>query len=130
MQDYILDFENHLKNVKRVSKNTLESYLRDIGQFSAYCSLNGIDGINSVNEEVISKYFEYLKFLGKSPTTVLRSVASLRNYFIFLSTKGIIESNPISGVKVETVQKKLPDVLTGKEVLKLLLLVVLLEIFC
>lgn len=120
MQDYILDFENHLKNVKKVSKNTLESYLRDIGQFSAYCSINSVKSISEVDEDVINKYFEYLKFLGKSQTTVLRSAASLRGYFVFLCAKGIIRENPILNVKVESAQKKLPDILTGKEVLKLL----------
>lgn len=120
MQDYILDFENHLKNVKKVSKNTLESYLRDIGQFSAYCSINSVDSLNNVDDDVINKYFEYLKFLGKSQTTVLRSAASLRGYFVFLAAKGILNENPIKNVKVESAQKKLPDILTGKEVLKLL----------
>lgn len=120
MQDYILDFENHLKNVKKSSKNTLESYLRDIGQFSAYCSANSINDINFVDSDVVEKYFEYLTFLGKSQTTVLRSAASLRSYFIFLTTKDIIKVNPIASVKVKSAEKKLPDILTGKEVLKLL----------
>ncbi len=120
MQDYILDFENHLKNVKRVSKNTLESYLRDIGQFSAYCSINSVNYISDVDEDVIRKFFEYLSVMGKSQATVSRCAASLRGYFLFLTTKNIIDLNPISDIKVETVKKKLPEILTGKEVLKLL----------
>ena len=119
MQDYILDYENYLKNVKK-SKNTLESYLRDIGQFSSYCSLNGIKSLNSVNSDVIHKYVEYLQVLGKSEATISRVAASLRGYFTFLLNKGYIKNNPISDVKVKTAQKKLPEILTGKEVLKLI----------
>lgn len=120
MQDYILDYENHLKNVKKSSKNTLDSYLRDIGQFSSYCSINGIKSLNSVNSDVIHKYVEYLQVLGKSEATVSRNAASLRGYFTFLVNKGHIKKNPISEVKVKTAQKKLPEILTGKEVLKLI----------
>lgn len=120
MQDYILDFENYLKNVKKSSKNTLDSYLRDIGQFSAFCSLNKIRGLKSVDSDVLQKYFEYLTALGKSQSTVSRNAASLRGYFTFLCSKGYISNNPSAEVKVKTAQKKLPEILTGKEVLKLL----------
>ncbi len=120
MQDYILDFESYLKNVKKVSKNTLESYLRDIGQFSAYCSLNSVGSVSDITDDTVSKYFEYLSVLGKSEATVSRNAASLRGYFIYLLTKGYINENPITAVKIKSAQKKLPEILTGKEVLKLL----------
>ena len=105
---------------KKSSKNTLDSYLRDIGQFSSYCSINGIKSLNSVNSDVIHKYVEYLQVLGKSEATVSRNAAALRGYFTFLVNKGHIKKNPISEVKVKTAQKKLPEILTGKEVLKLI----------
>ncbi len=120
MQDYILDFEAYLKNVKKSSKNTLESYLRDIGQFSAYCSLNKLKSLGSVDSDVVEKFFEYLTVLGKSQSTVSRCAASLRAYFAYLHSNGHIKANPIVKVKVKSAQKKLPEILTGKEVLKLL----------
>ncbi len=120
MQDYILDFEAYLKNVKKSSKNTLESYLRDIGQFSAYCSLNKLGSLEAVDSDIIEKFFEYLTVLGKSQSTVTRCAASLRAYFTFIHSKGYIKTNPIVKVKVRSAQKKLPEILTGKEVLKLL----------
>ena len=120
MQDYILDFETYLKNVKKSSKNTLESYLRDIGQFSAYCSINKIKDLNLVDSGVIHKFFEYLNVMGKSQSTITRCAASLRAYFVFLINNQCISNNPMLSVKVKSAQKKLPEILTGKEVLKLL----------
>lgn len=120
MQDYILDYENYLKNVKKASKNTLESYLRDIGQFSSYCKSNGVRGKNFADSDVIGKYFQYLSVIGKSEATISRSAASLRGYFAFLLNSGHIKKNPIADIKVKTAQKKLPEILSGKEVLKLL----------
>ncbi len=120
MQDYISEFEKYLKNVKKSSKNTLESYLRDIGQFSSYCSINGMSGTETASSEDIQKFTKYLSALGKSQSTITRSVASLRCYYNFLCSKGIVSRNPITEVKVDSVHKKLPEILSEKEVLLLL----------
>ncbi len=120
MKDYILDYGDYLKNVKKSSKNTLESYLRDLGQFSSYCTLCGLKTVEKVKSDTVSGYFEYLKTLGKSDSTVSRNAATLRGYFAFLILKGYLTENPIAVVKVKPVTKKLPEILTGKEVLKLL----------
>ncbi|MBE6781452.1 MAG: tyrosine recombinase [Ruminococcaceae bacterium] len=120
MQDFISSFENYLTNEKKSSKNTLDSYLRDIGQFSTYCKINGITDLSQVDTSVIDRYFEYLNVLGKSQCTVTRVAASLRCYFNFLSKNNLCNINPIIKVKKTAAEKRLPEILTGKEVLNLL----------
>lgn len=120
MQDFILSFENYLTNEKKCSKNTLESYLRDVGQFSTYCRINGLKNLSQVDTSVIERYFEYLKVLGKSDCTVTRVAASLRCYFTYLTKNEFCNENPVIKVKKRSVEKKLPEILTGKEVLALL----------
>ncbi len=120
MQDFISSFENYLSNEKKCAKNTLESYLRDVGQFSTYCKINGLEDILQVNSSVIERYFEYLRVLGKSECTVTRVAASLRCYFVFLIKNGFAIENPVIKFKKRTTEKKLPEILTGKEVLALL----------
>ncbi len=120
MQDYLAEFEGYLKNVKKSSKNTLESYLRDIGQFSAYCEGNAVKTVTEIDSALIERYYEYLSVLGKSQTTIVRVSASLRCYFAFLNMQGICTSNPVVSIKLKSAEKKLPEILTGKEVLTLL----------
>ncbi len=120
MQDYIFEFEEFLKTEKKSSQNTLESYLRDIGQFSVFCFSNKINDTVSVKSDTIKKYFEYLTVLGKSQATISRVRASLRCYYTYLNKKKICNENPVNAIKVKSVEKKLPEILTGKEVLKLL----------
>lgn len=120
MQDFILSFENYLTNEKRSSENTRDSYLRDVGQFSNYCRINGIDNLCAVDSVVIERYFEYLSVMGKSQSTVTRVAASLRCYFVFLVKNSYCSENPVSKIKVRTTEKKLPEILSGKEVLNLL----------
>ncbi len=120
MQDFISSFENYLTNEKKSSKNTLDSYLRDIGQFSTYCKINSITDLSQVDTSVIERYFEYLSVLGKSQCTITRVAASLRCYFTFLNKNDLCGVNPSIKVKKSVSDKKLPEILTGKEVLDLL----------
>ena len=120
MQDYIFEFENFLKTEKKSSQNTLDSYLRDIGQFSVFCFSNKIKDTANVQSENIKKYFDYLTVIGKSQATVSRVRASLRCYYTYLCKKNICKENPVTVIKVESAKKKIPEILTGKEVLKLL----------
>ena len=120
MQDFIDKFEDYLLYEKKSSNNTLESYLRDIGQFSSYCSSNGIVKLSQVNSVVIQRYYEYLTVMGKSASTIMRVAASLRCYFVFLIKEGFVSENPVIQVKPKKAEKKLPEILTDKEILNLL----------
>ena len=120
VQDLIFGFENYLKTEKKSSKNTLDSYLRDVGQFLSYCKSNGLRKITKVNSTVISKFYEYLLSSGKSQTTVSRVSASLRSFFTYLIKASVVTDSPVSKVKIKSSEKKLPEILTSKEVLSLL----------
>lgn len=120
MQGFISQFENYLRNEKKSSENTLESYLRDLGQFLSYCEMNEIKDITQVDTKTIEKFFEYLSVIGKSNSTVTRVAASLRCFFNFLIKNSVIESSPLIGIKMKSCEKKLPEILSGKEVLNLL----------
>ena len=120
VQDLVFGFETYLKTEKKSSKNTLESYLRDIGQFSSYCKINGIKKASKMDAQLINKYFDYLYSCGKSGATVSRVCASLRCFFNYLVKQDIIDKAPVLSVKQSGSEKKLPEILTGKEVLSLL----------
>lgn len=120
MQDITLKFEDYLKNEKKSSNNTLESYMRDVEQFLSYCSANGITKIQKVDSVVTQRYYEYLTVMGKSQSTIVRVSASLRCLFRYLVKNGVCTSSPVVSFKIKNTEKKLPEILTDKEVLKLL----------
>ena len=105
---------------KKSSDNTLDSYLRDLGQFLSYCEMNEIKEVSQVDKKTVEKFFEYLTVIGKSNATVSRVAASLRCFFNYLIKMSEIESSPLSGIKLKSTEKKLPEILSGKEVLNLL----------
>lgn len=117
MLDLIQAYENHLIKVKNASVNTVASYMRDIRQFSAWllqsegCAVLNADQLN------ISRYLNALQQQGKSKATVSRMLASLKNFFNYAVSTGFLENSPItSEIHVERGEKKLPQILTGREV--------------
>lgn len=120
VKDYSIDFKLYLQQTKKCSLNTFKSYMRDLSQFTEYCTENRIKDAAKVNGEHIAKYIQHLEAMGKSHATEMRVLATLRCYFGFLMRSGIIRTNPMTGIKTGSVQKKIPEILTDKEVLLLL----------
>lgn len=120
MNSYINLFYDYLKINKNASANTIESYLRDINQFIAYCTEIEIKDITDVNENIISSYVDYLSALGKSDSTKSRIIASLRCYYRFLFNEKIINQNPVDLIKIKKVARKLPGILDSNEIILLL----------
>lgn len=117
MLDIIRAYENYLIKVKQASENTVSSYMRDIRQFSEWLSENGVPELVGATQVNIRDYLAYLQDQGKSGATASRSLASLKNFYAYAVSGGFLEVSPISGeIHVERGEKKLPQILTGKEV--------------
>ena len=120
MKAYIKEFEIYLKETKKSSSNTLESYLRDISQFACFCESSNFRSTTSAKNDSVNKYMQHLKKAGKSDATITRTIASLRCYYGFLNSVDITKNNPVSDIKMSRSSKKLPEILTSKEVTALL----------
>jgi len=120
MKDYIEIFNCYLLDTKKSSNNTVESYIRDISQFSIYCTTCGINDLAKVDTSVLNKYFSHLTNIGKSNSTISRISASFRCFYRYLLSQGIIENNPTDKLITKKAEKKLPGILTANEIIKLL----------
>lgn len=120
MKDYMTEFEGYLTDVKKSSANTRDAYLRDVGQFVSYCTMNGTRTLEKVDSNFIEKYSDYLTFLGKSEATKSRIIASLRCYFKHMVSIGVMVNNPTDGMKLQRSARKLPEVLDAGETITLL----------
>ena len=116
MLDLIGAYENYLTKVKQASANTIASYMRDIRQFADW--LQQDEGINVVEAEQvnISRYLTHLEDDGRSAATVSRCLASLKNFYSYVVSSGFLETTPVRDIKVDRGEKKLPQILTGREI--------------
>lgn len=109
-------FGAYLSGVKHASVNTFASYMRDIRQFSDYLKLTGGPALEKADNSTVTAYMDWLRHNGKSSATISRSAASLRALYAFGIENGYCYSNPVRDVVIEKTVKKLPQILTGKEV--------------
>ena len=117
MLDLIHAYENYLAKVKQASSNTISSYLRDIRQFSDWLLQYEAVDLLGVSEQNIRTYLDYLLEQGRSAATISRVLASLKNFYTYAVSTGFIEASPVtSELHIDRGEKKLPQVLSGKEV--------------
>ncbi len=119
MESYLAEYQSYLIREKHASDNTVSSYMRDLRQFASYCSERQLK-IQDITETHVSTYLSYLSGQGKSPATVSRSLASIKGFFGYLLRQETVTENPAAHVASIKSEKKLPQVLTGKEVERLL----------
>lgn len=117
MLDLIHAYETYLTKVKQASDNTVSSYMRDIRQFSEWLhTAENLDVLDATQLN-ISVYLDHLQQQGKSGATASRTLASLKNFYAYLVSTGFLENSPVTmDIHVDRGEKKLPQVLSGKEV--------------
>ena len=121
MLDLISAYENYLTKVKQASANTVSSYIRDIRQFSDWLERNGELKVLDAAEVNIEGFLAYLQQEGRSAATVSRGLASLKNFYAYLVSTGFLAESPVTdSIHVDRGEKKLPQVLSGAQVDKLL----------
>ena len=116
MLDLIRAYENYLAKVKQASANTIASYMRDIRQFADWLSVSGVANVVDASQLNISDYLSYLDDEGRSAATVSRNLASLKNFYSYVVSTGFLEKTPVVDIHVERGEKKLPQILTGREI--------------
>ncbi len=116
MLDLIRAYENYLSKVKKASDNTIASYMRDIRQYADWLKAEQNVEVIDAQQLNISQYFSHLSEIGKSTTTISRSLASLKNFYSYLVSSGFVEASPVRDIKVSRGEKKLPQILSGREI--------------
>lgn len=116
MVDLIRAYENYLTNVKQASYNTVSSYMRDIRQFNSWLTDFEETTVVSANEQNISHFLDHLRDEGRSGATVSRCLASLKNFYSYLLTNGFVTQSPAIDIHVDRGEKKIPNILTGREI--------------
>ena len=117
MLDVISAYENYLVSVKKASNNTVSSYIRDIRQFSEWLRSNEDLDLVHASQLNIQDHLLDLRNNGRSAATVSRAFASLKNFYSYLVSAGYIEESPsIGSIHLERSEKKLPQILSEKEV--------------
>ena len=116
MLDLIGAYENYLTKVKQASGNTVASYLRDIRQFAGWLHEEEETEVVDAAQLHIQNFLEHLQSEGRSAATRSRALASLKNFYSYVVSAGFLAESPVKDVKVDRGEKKLPQILTNREI--------------
>ena len=115
MQKQIKNFLDFIENDKKASQNTLQSYRRDIMQYSDYVEGNKINYLR-INEDDIREYLKHMNEIGKKSSTISRSLASIRSFYQYLLRVKKVKRDPTEGIQSPKIERRVPSVLTSQEV--------------
>lgn len=105
-------YRNYVKFEKRLSANTVESYLRDLTEFRHFVLRLWDVPPRKVEREMIERYMVRLFDEGRSKTSQARALSSIRGFFNYLLVNDIIETSPAEFVHAPKSGRKLPGVLS------------------
>lgn len=111
---YINKYLDYLKFERKLSDNTLKSYLNDLKDFDLYFNGN----VKDLKYKDISNYINSLKDL--NARSVAHYITVINSFYLFLIDEGIIEENPCLNIISPKIPKKLPNYLSEDEIDNLL----------
>ena len=104
-------FFDQLKNIERLSRNTLESYKRDIDKFINFLNEKNSLKVDEIKERHIRLFLMELNNDKLSRTSISRHLSTLRKLFKFFIINDYIEKNPIENISNPKSKRKLPETL-------------------
>lgn len=120
MEQQINEYINYLQNDRKKSYNTTISYRRDLDKMSNYLAKNGVNECDRVTQTDLTGYILELQQDGHSSATISRYISSIKSFYTYLFKLRLIDENPSDNLKAPKVEKKLPQVMSFNDVVKLL----------
>jgi len=117
--EILKNFLIYLSVEKGLSKNTVESYSRDIGIFQKSLSSKNRD-LDSFKREDIIDFLNEAKDRNYSTTSICRFVSSIRGLCRYMSIEKIITENPSENLQSPKKWERLPKALSLEDVIALL----------
>ena len=114
MELEIVKYLEYLDKELNFSKNTIDSYRKDLADFFCFVNRQGIDYL-SINRYDVREYLKYLDELKLKNSTIARRISAIRSFYNYLLSMGIISNNIFNSIRNPKLEKKLPNYLSYEE---------------
>lgn len=115
--DYYLE---QMRFAKNMSLYTIENYAVDLNQFVNYLLEQNVTLLSEVDTRLIREYLRVLASFGYAKSSVSRKLSAIKNWFLFLVDKKLVEKDPAKNVKGPRLPARLPRALSVEEVTRLI----------
>jgi integrase/recombinase XerD len=125
LDGWIEEFLSFAEFEKGLSRNSIESYRRDLALFRRFCERQKLDP-GAVTAEDITSYLEALR-TGQAPaarpyqpSSVARMLVSVRGLYRFLAREDRIETDPTTRIGTPRKPRSIPKAISVEEIERLL----------
>lgn len=113
---YLAEYLEYLTHIKKYSSHTIKAYRQDVQQYLDYFTENKLE----VGRDTIRDYISFIFMRTKNKATLSRKIKALRAFYRYVVRQGKMEKNPFDVVSTPKEERKLPEVLTEREMLDFL----------
>ncbi len=113
---YLKEYIEYLRDIKKFSLNTIKAYRQDIEQFYNYLKENKL----KIGRDAIKDFISIIFLRTRNKATVSRKIYAIRSFFSFLMKNGKLKENPFDFINTPKIDKKIPQILTEKEMIMFL----------
>ncbi len=115
-QDISRRYRSYMRLEKHLSENTIEAYMRDLGQFAHYILRMYDVAPKDVEREMIEHYMGWLYSNNKEKSSQARALSGIKSFFNYLLLSEVIESSPAELIETPKASRQLPDTLSTEEI--------------
>lgn len=120
MIQLIDQFLDYLSVERGLSRNTTESYRRDLVKFAKYLKSRNVATPQNASRHHISKYLYFLKDTGLSPNSISRNLVAVKVFYKFLVAERFLKENVAGTMESPRLMRGLPEVMDAGEVTRML----------
>ena len=121
MEEAIDSFIRFLAVERGLSENYQLSTQRSLAEFARWCAKKmNMDHPRKVTLALLSEYLADRKRAGLSASSIKLTVVALKIFFRFLTTKGMIKSDPSEALTLPRIERYLPETLNEMQVEQLI----------
>ena len=115
MEKIIEDFLSSLENECGFSKETSKTYESNLKIFAEFLNFKNLKYLEITKNE-IREYLKYLDSLKYKNSSIAGNLSTLRSFYSYLVSMGLLESNPFKRISNPKIEKKLPNFLNQFEI--------------
>ncbi len=109
-------FVDYLSFERGLSDRTLAAYQRDLEKLLAYLETKERRDPGAITSQDLREFVFHLKESGLAPSSIRRTLSSLRGYFAFLLEEGVLDTDPSERLESPRSGRKLPEILSVEEI--------------
>ena len=116
LEENLESFLDYLSIERGLAQNTIISYRYDLIKYIGFLKRKKISSFNQTNKVLVNNYFVYLRGKGLEINSISRNLVAVKMFYRFLLMEGLIKEDTTSMIEFPRVSKKLPHILSSREI--------------